>query len=165
MFNQKDYNKNYYQEHKEEIKGYSKRYYEEHRGYYKERNKEWQSKHKEHYEDYKKKYYRDHKEENKEHQKKYYKQRRLKLLNIISNNNPCCVRCGCNDIRLLEINHKNGGGNKETKKGKKSSKLRNDILNGKRKTDDLELLCRVCNSRHWLELKYGKLSYRIFYNK
>jgi hypothetical protein len=117
---------------------------------------------------YMKKYRSEHEEMNnktRERSKKHNKERRLELLNLLSNNNPHCVKCGCNDIRLLEINHKNGGGGKELKKGKAASKFWRDIRMGIRKMDDLELLCRICNSCHYLELKYGKLPYKISYDK
>lgn len=89
---------------------------------------------------------------------------RFKVLKVISNDNLSCAQCGCNDIRLLEINHINGGGSKETDKGRKNSYFWNNILSGKRKTDDLEILCRVCNARHYLESKYGKLPYKITFS-
>jgi len=34
----------------------------------------------------------------------------------------------------------------------------------KRDTKDLEVTCKVCNAKHYLELKYGKLPYQIIYN-
>lgn len=88
---------------------------------------------------------------------------RKTILNILSKNNPICVSCGCDKQELLEINHKNGGGTKEVQRGKKGVKFYWDIYMGRRKTDDLEILCRVCNAKHYLELKYGKLPYRITY--
>ena len=74
---------------------------------------------------------------------------------------PQCVRCGCDDTRLLEINHKNGGGGKEMQKGKKSFRFYLDIANGIRTTDDLELLCRPCNAIHALELRFGQLPMKV----
>ena len=37
------------------------------------------------------------------------------LFVVVGHTNVKCSYCGCNDIRLLEINHKNGGGGKEMK--------------------------------------------------
>jgi predicted RNA-binding Zn-ribbon protein involved in translation (DUF1610 family) len=85
------------------------------------------------------------------------------VLNVVSNNNPVCENCGCDDVRLLEVNHKNGGGNKELKFGKNTNAFAWDIYMGRRKTDDLNLLCRVCNALHYLELKYGKTRHIITY--
>ena len=146
MFNKKEYhkewNKKYYQEHKEQAKEY------------------YQNNKKKILEDCKK-----YRQKNKDHCKKYHEQRRLEVLNIISGGNPHCIRCGCDDIRLLEINHKNGGGQKEIQRGKLSTKFYNDIRKGERKTNDLEILCRICNAWHYLESKFGKLPYDISYNK
>ena len=90
----------------------------------------------------------------------YYQKKKIQAFNKIKKNKIECVRCGCNDIRLLEVNHKNGGGSQE----KKNSKYSNAVLSviyGNRKTDDLELLCRPCNHIHYLELKYGKLPMEV----
>ena len=63
-----------------------------------------------------------------------------------------CTRCGCRDSRFLEVNHKNGGGAKETKNGKWSMQFYHSIASGKRRVDDLEILCRPCNAIHFLEM-------------
>jgi len=176
MFDKKAYMKNYQEENKEKILERHKIYYEKnkeeilknHKKYrdeHKEDHKKYRIKHKEHLKKYNKKYNEEHKEKLKKYMGRWYEQYRVNILNIISNDNPHCVRCGCDDIRLLEINHKNGGGSKELQGGKLSSKFSRDILKGIRKTDDLELLCKVCNSWHYLELKYGKLPYKVSYNK
>lgn len=78
--------------------------------------------------------------------------------------NPSCVRCGCDDPRLLEVNHKDGGGNLEMQKGKRSSRFYYDIVKDTRKTDDLELLCKPCNAIHCLELKYGPLPIKVVWS-
>lgn len=141
-----EYDKKRYEENREYILKQSKQYYQNNKDKILKRQKI-----------YNKKY--------KELGKKYREERRLKVLNIISEDNPHCVRCGCDDIRLLEINHKNGGGAKETQGGILATKFYNDIRNGKRKTDDLEILCKICNAQHYLELKFGELPYDVFYNK
>jgi len=127
----------------------------------KEYDKKYYQKHKEHLQDYQRKW----KSENSEYSKRWNEQRKIKLLIVVSDNNLYCIRCGCNNVRLLEINHKNGGGHKELQGGKMKHKFYQGILDGTRKVDDLELLCRVCNARHYLELKFGKLPYEISYNK
>ena len=70
-----------------------------------------------------------------------------------------CVRCGCDELIFLEINHKNGGGCREFKENKAS--LSSKILSGERKTDDLECLCRVCNALDFLERKNKEASKRF----
>ena len=77
---------------------------------------------------------------------------------------PCCARCGCDDVRLLEINHKLGGGNKEYQKGKYSGKFYHDVATGKRLTDDLEILCKPCNGIHHLEIRFGKLPIKVVWS-
>ena len=74
---------------------------------------------------------------------------------------PRCARCGCDDPRLLEINHKNGGGSVEVGKGTYTNRFYYDIAAGKRGVEDLELLCRPCNALHYLEMKYGPLPMKV----
>lgn len=79
------------------------------------------------------------------------KNTRMKALAIVDPKLQC-ANCGCQHIELLEINHKHGGGNKEKKQTRKvGTNFYSDIINGKRKTEDLNLLCRVCNSLYYIE--------------
>ena len=55
-----------------------------------------------------------------------------------------CEFCGIMDIRLLQINHLNGGGNKEVRE-KGQNKIYREILAGKRK-GEFNLLCANCNT-------------------
>ena len=77
--------------------------------------------------------------------------------------NPICASCGCNDLRLLEVNHKNGGGGKEYHSLKSNTNFYRDISMLRRGTEDLEILCRVCNAKHYLESKYGKLPLEVIW--
>lgn len=79
--------------------------------------------------------------------------RTIRLMKV-SNGNLICSRCGCNNVRILEINHINGDGNKE-RKNQPHDKLYKDILSGKRTIKDLNLLCRLCNQAHFVKLRYG----------
>jgi hypothetical protein len=172
----KEDRKNYYLKNKENILAIHKKWLENNPEYMKEYNKKYYIKNKEHYKEYcqehkehRKEYMKQWDNKNKEYIREYVRKRgkkfRIEVLNIISNNNPHCIRCGCDDIKLLEINHKNGGGTKELQNGKLMTKFYRNIHEGIRKTDDLEILCRICNARHYLELKYGKLPYKISYDK
>ena len=70
-----------------------------------------------------------------------------------------CNRCGCNELDYLEFNHKNGGGAKEFRERARQlrySGMTDQLLTGKRKFDDLEVLCRVCNALEFLERKNDK---------
>ena len=89
---------------------------------------------------------------------------RRRVFAIISRSiKPHCVSCGCDDLRLLEVNHKNGSGGQEMQKGKRSMQFYRDISMLRRETDDLELLCRVCNAKHYLEMKYGNIPMEIIW--
>jgi len=66
-----------------------------------------------------------------------------------------CNRCMCDNLNFLEINHINGGGKKEgTVLGENIYQL---IASGKRKTDDLEVTCKLCNALHYIELNHPNL--------
>ena len=101
----------------------------------------------------------------KETSKKANQNARKSALMLVGNGNVFCLYCGCDDVKILEINHKNGQGNKELQKGKYASKFYWDIIMLRRKTDDLNILCKICNALHYLELKYGKLPFKITYFK
>jgi hypothetical protein len=90
---------------------------------------------------------------------------RIKALSLI-NPKLLCSRCGCCDIRFLEINHKNGGGGAEQRNHMSWGHVFNlKIINGERDTSDLELLCRPCNHIHYLEQKYGeKIPLKVKWN-
>ena len=97
--------------------------------------------------------------------KYFYNKRKLKALKIVGKGIIKCTNCGCDDIRILEINHINGGGYKEYKEkrkyhGSRSSFLVNEIVMGRRKIDDLNILCHVCNHAYYIKLKYG-IDYNI----
>lgn len=74
-----------------------------------------------------------------------------------------CSRCGCDLIKLLEVNHINGGGGKE-RAIRRSTMILKDIVRGVRKTDDLNLLCKVCNILHYVESK-GIKGFVVTYKK
>lgn len=97
--------------------------------------------------------------------KKYRNERlkniRIKALKIVGKGNMVCGNCGCTDVRVLEINHINGGGRQEV--GKNTIKFYSDIIKGNRKTDDLNILCKVCNFAYFVERKYD-LKYSIILN-
>lgn len=94
----------------------------------------------------------------------YHRKREMVLLKI-GKGKIQCENCGCTDKRFIEINHINGGGRLDVKKygGNSTTTLLNAILNETRKVNDLNLLCRVCNALHYLELMYGKLPYNVEY--
>lgn len=80
---------------------------------------------------------------------------RLKALEIVGKGRIECSNCGQKDIRILQINHINGGGRIDTRKFNGNGSFYYAIINGKRKTNDLNILCAVCNQAHFIEHKYG----------
>jgi len=62
-----------------------------------------------------------------------------------------CVRCGCDVIEFLELNHINGGGCKEHREVGNS--ILGMIINGQRGPEGYEVLCRVCNALDYLARK------------
>lgn len=57
-----------------------------------------------------------------------------------------CKGCGCNDIRVLQINHVHGGGTRERlSMGLSGFKLIREIVAGRRGVDDLDIRCANCN--------------------
>lgn len=88
--------------------------------------------------------------------------RKKAMYKIAGNEHPICDNCRCDDIRLIEINHKNGDGARDTR-SKYHQKFLYDIITGRRKTDDLDLRCRVRNALHYIESKYGKLPFKVAY--
>jgi len=82
-------------------------------------------------------------------QRKCGKELRNKVLEIVG---KVCVECGCNYAPALEVNHMNGGGTRERKEVWNGSKTKfyRAIVNGTRKTDDLNTLCKVHNAIHEL---------------
>jgi len=87
---------------------------------------------------------------------RYKAEARTKALQKISGQDkPTCHHCGCDNLRFLEINHLNGGGQKESKL-RRGNRFTKDVLIGRRSVEDLEILCRVCNALHYLGLKFGQ---------
>jgi len=144
---------------------------------YREKNKEeLNRKRREYYQIHKKEkseYDKNYTKENATRIKEYHKERhQKKRLEVLARIDPDmkCAMCGCDDTRFLEINHIEGGGAKEHKGLKKtdhneSQNLIMLIHKGKRGVEDLNLLCRVCNSIDHLERVYGKIGLRTVWNK
>jgi hypothetical protein len=86
--------------------------------------------------------------------KNYNRAFRLKALEVVGKNILACSNCGCTDIRILEIDHINGGGRQETKGRGNYTQFIRAIARGKRKTDDLRILCKVCNAAYYVKQKF-----------
>jgi hypothetical protein len=88
-----------------------------------------------------------------------------KAFRIISNGEkPQCKNCGCDDIRALEANHKNGDGYEENRRlSKEGTSLYNEICQGRRKTDDLSILCRPCNAIEYLFRRFKIVRFKVLW--
>lgn len=101
-------------------------------------------------------YYQTHKETMKQHQQKwiekqgfsspaeYQKSLRVKarqdIFNLLGNK---CAHCGNTDPRVLQIDHKNGGGRKDTQNQRNSQAYYRKVL--KLGSSSYQLLCANCN--------------------
>jgi hypothetical protein len=107
---------------------------------YKDKNKK-----KEHDSKYSREYYPEWYRKNKTEKlndiKKRFREQRKQVIELLGGK---CVRCGFSDWRVLQVNHKNGGGSKE-RRMKGTHGIFREILSGKRSTDDLDLRCANCN--------------------
>lgn len=115
--------------------------------------------------EYQREYMRKWRERNADAQKNIDKRYRDKLrLSVLEHlGGAFCVECGCDIIEILEINHINGGGRKEMstlKKGEYIRKIRDDI----NARDKYNVLCRVCNAKHYAEEILGIKGFTISWN-
>jgi hypothetical protein len=67
-----------------------------------------------------------------------YRQKRDAVIALLGGK---CAECPVTDVRLLQINHKNGGGWKELHEKTTTWRFLTSILNGARSTQDLDLRC------------------------
>jgi len=148
------YDRVYNVKHKEKIKRQHQEYYQKNREAVIQRTT---------------RYHLEHKELRQKYYKQYYEKIRLEVLAKVD---PAlkCVMCGCDDTRFLEVNHIRGGGKKEQRGYKEEGHNlgHNMILlihRGKRGLEDLNLLCRACNSIDHLERVYGHTGLRVVWDK
>lgn len=72
----------------------------------------------------------------------YRRKLKLRLVALLGGK---CAGCGETDPRLLQVNHKNGGGKQEYDRYNDSWKFYLDIVFGRRSIADLDLRCANCN--------------------
>ena len=77
------------------------------------------------------------------------KNTRLEAMNKIGG--AVCANCGCDEIYILEINHIQGDGYAERKKGIDKNKLVALINAGKADLTKYNVLCKVCNAQHYVK--------------
>lgn len=80
---------------------------------------------------------------------------RKKLMKLLGNK---CMKCGFDDYRALQIDHKNGGGLRQVKKYKGSYYIYKHYLeNPTARRHDIQLLCANCN---WIK-RYKNKEVRV----
>ena len=118
--------------------------------------------------EYQKKYYKSHyfkgsklyKQLGEAH-KKYHLSLRKKAIDVLGG--PICANCGCAVYRILEINHRDGGGNKEKRIFKHRADFYRSIIKGKVNIVNYNILCRVCNISHYINLILGIKGHTIIW--
>ena len=89
----------------------------------------------------------------------YQKRLREKTIEVLGG--PKCVNCGCTINEILEINHIKGDGRKERKKYKNYHSFFRDIIKRRINIEEYNILCLVCNAKHYVEEKVGIKGYEI----
>lgn len=82
----------------------------------------------------------------------YYKKLKRRVVEMLGG--PRCNKCGCTVEKILEINHVNGGGQRELKNGS-SIRIYRRIARGDFRPGEFNLLCRVCNALHYVKKLLG----------
>ncbi len=149
----------------EKKRAYDRAYLEKNKEKIKRQRKEYYQKNRDAIIDKSTRYHLEHQEWRRKYYQGYHAKVRLETLAKVD---PAlkCAMCGCTDTRFLEVNHIDGGGRKE------QSKLRNEhqnmillIHHGRRGLEDLNLLCRACNSIDHLERVFGHTGLRVVWDK
>lgn len=97
-------------------------------------------------------------------EREYRGRLKMRVMNYLGG--AICCNCGCNVIEILEINHIYGGGRRETNNYKGGYKqFYRDILNGKLKRENYNVLCKVCNTLHYISNIKGVRGHKVIWNK
>lgn len=88
----------------------------------------------------------------------YLQKVRRKAMDILGG--AKCANCGCDNLKILEINHLNGGGHKELQV-RRGTRLQQDIIKGRVDISKFNVLCRICNSLHYVETLLGIKGHRV----
>ena len=91
---------------------------------------------------YRDKYTKNNRDKIRESQRKWYLKVREEMFQVLGNE---CIKCGFSDRRALQIDHINGGGIKERRKGN-TRRFHSKVLKSVKKGDKkYQLLCANCN--------------------
>lgn len=169
----------YYQNNKQSILRKIKEWQQKNPGRDRERKKKYRETHREQVRKTQRACYERNKDSRLVYGRQYYYQNRnyfqtknheqyhivkAKILHIVGRGMVKCAYCGCDDIKLLEVNHINGDGRLDRER-KGGSNLYCNIFSGRRAVHDLNIACKLCNWWHYIDRKYGpKLPYTIAWN-
>ncbi len=126
---QKIYSRRFYRKNRDRLSCKQKDYYEQFSNRVRENTRNWQRKNPE-----KVSYLQ-------------WKRRWQDKLDVVFMLGGRCEKCGETDIRVLQVNHKNGGGGKEIRGVGSSNNMYRLIKKG-RDISDLNILCANCNLRY-----------------
>lgn len=125
---------------------YSQKYYQEHKEKINETTRKWCQNNKEKHQAYVREYIKNHREYYKKYGNNSNKRVRTRLMNLLG---ARCNHCGLEDMRILQVDHINGGGLKELKHFKGTNQMyKYYVKNPTIALQKLQLLCPNCN---WLK--------------
>lgn len=79
---------------------------------------------------------------------------RRMALEKLSGKPPVCARCGCDDYRILEVNHRNGV-SRERRHRENGVILWRMVLKTENSEKYFNVLCKVCNQADYVERAFG----------
>jgi len=102
--------------------------------------RQWRQDNEEHCREYATDYRETHREEKRVYSREYARRFRREVLEFFGNR---CVRCGFDDPRALQLDHINGGGNREHQL---TTGLYGIYRRALEHPEDFQLLCANCNN-------------------
>lgn len=103
-----------------------------------------------------KKFYKNHSLKRKIETREYQRRLRKATLDLLGGK---CIRCEFSDFRALQIDHINGGGNKDIKKKGRGGQYYNQVIKSFLNNENVyQLLCANCN---WIKRSENKENRQI----
>lgn len=121
-----------------------KEWHKNHPGYNNEKAREWRENYPSYYN---------------EKIKKWWRVQRANLIALLGGK---CANCGCEDSRILQLNHIGGEGGKDRQRYSNELRLYAAILSGKRSREDFNILCSNCNAIYEYEMGRRKVGTRYY---
>jgi len=131
----------------EKIQAYQKKYRAEHKEAKNAKAKQYRLDNREGIRMYNKKYYTENKEAISQYIKKRGWRLKVEVLSYYSNGTPKCNSCGEEDIKVLQIDHVKGNGNKHRKTIGRSGAAFYRWLDKQNYPGGFQVLCANCNIR------------------